>query len=196
MKVAFLHARQDPKFAHFMLASVRRHMPAAELVHLTDEETPGIDGCRVVRGRWCGNPMLLKMRHLSDLTGDVLALDTDVIVQADLSPVFYFPFDVALTWRDGPIWDQKGNDLTKIMPINCGVMFSRNPAYWAACLAWCARHDIQDWYADQLAVANVRGFDVLRLHCDNFNHTPLQKADDVSGKYAVHYKGKRKEWML
>jgi hypothetical protein len=81
------------------------------------------------------------------------------------------------------------------MPINCGVMFSRSPAFWHACLEWCSGKDV-GWYADQLAVAAVwKRFNVLRLHCDNFNYTPRSRDEDVSSRYAVHYKGKRKEWM-
>jgi hypothetical protein len=198
MIVGFLHARQDPVYARLMVASVRRHMPDATIVQWTDYDTPEVEGVdRCERKHWDGRfPMLLKMGFLANTEGDVLALDTDVLVKADLRPVFGFPFDVALTWRDGPIRDPEGNDITKVMPVNCGVMWSRSRTYWQACLRWCDINDVRDWYADQLAVANVRGFDVLRLHCDNFNYTPLRADEDVSSRLAVHYKGKRKEWML
>ena len=39
MKLAFLHARQDPKYAVLMVESVKRHMPQAEIVQLTDFDT-------------------------------------------------------------------------------------------------------------------------------------------------------------
>jgi hypothetical protein len=83
------------------------------------------------------------------------------------------------------------------MPINCGVMFTRNPAFWAACLEWCAQHEVTDWYADQLSVAAVhKRWNTLRLHTDNFNYTPLKRHEDVSRRLIVHYKGDRKEWMV
>lgn len=196
MKVAFLHAGQDPKYALKMVASVRRHMDC-EILQLTDGSTQAIEGCVTVRMPWTdGNPTLFKMRHLAEISGDVLILDTDVIVQADLSPVFKLPFDVALTWRPGPIWDRElGVDVTKAMPYNCGVMFSRRQQFWHECLDWCDGKEL-GWYADQLAVANVSPYwNTLKLHTDNFNYTPSRQDEDVSRRLVVHYKGARKDWM-
>jgi hypothetical protein len=167
-----------------------------EIIQLTDMETPAIDGCSVVRAEWIDNPMIFKMQRLADLEGDILALDTDVVVNADLSPVFAFPFDVALTWRDGPIYAPDGTEVTQLMPINCGVMFCRNPEFWKACLEWCNIHEVKEWCADQLAVPRIQGFNVLRLHCDNFNYTPFKQHEDLSRRLVVHYKGERKAWML
>jgi hypothetical protein len=194
MRIAFLHARQDPRYAEMMLASVREHM-SAEILHLTDETTPALDGCTVVRREWIDNPMLFKMGHLAELDGDILVLDTDVIVRADLGCIFGLPFDVALTERDGPIYDSGGKDVTRAMPFNCGVMWSRNRDFWLACLKWCEGKPV-GWYADQLAVAAMfPKWDVLRLHCYNFNYTPKNASEDISTRLAVHYKGHRKEWM-
>lgn len=196
MKLAFLHVNQDPKWAELMVASVRRFIDC-EALQLTDIDTPLVSGCTAVRRQFDGeNLTMFKMEHLSNIDGEILVLDTDIIVQKDISKVFAFDFDVALTWRDGPILSDSGQDLAKLMPINCGVMFSRSPAFWAHCLEWSKEHP-GGWYADQFAVAaNWRRFNVLRLNCDNFNHTPNTKAEDVSKRYVVHYKGKRKEWML
>lgn len=197
MIVAFLHAKQDPKYSEAMVRSVRANMDA-HVVQWTDEETPGVEGVDDVKRRpWRhGNPMIYKMEFLREQDSEALILDTDVIVQKDVGSVFSLPFDVALTWRDGPIYDPEGKDLTKIMPINCGVMFHRNPEFWEACLKWCEDKPV-GWYADQLAVAGVwKWFDVLRLHCDNFNYTPKSCDEDVSSRLIVHYKGKRKDWML
>lgn len=196
MKLAFLHARQDPKYALLMIESVRKHMPHAQLIHLTDEDTEGIEGCEVRRRPWhVENPIFLKMEHLREIEGEVLVLDTDVIVQADISPVFGLPFDMALTWRDGPIFDDAGNDVARLMPYNCGVMFQRNPMFWDACLHWCAKNS-PGWYADQLSAVNIAPkFNVLRLHCNNFNYTPRKAEEDVSRRYVVHYKGKSRKFL-
>ena len=194
MRVAFLHARQNPIFAEIMIRSVRKHMPGIEILQLTDDDTPAIDGCTVIRKTWMKNPMVFKMSHLADLSGETIILDTDVIVQADLREVFEYPFDVALTKRKGPILDSNGVDVTKLMPYNCGVMWSRNPAFWKACVDWCAP-DV-GWYADQMAVANVSPmWETYVLDAEVWNYTPSSKHEDVSTKKAVHYKGLRKEWM-
>ena len=196
MRVAFLHAKQSPRYANWMVGAVREHMPGVEILHLTDAGTPAIEGCTVVRREWeHDNPMIFRMEHLAALEGEVLVLDTDVVVQRDLSPVFGLDFDMALTWRDGPIMDGKGVDITRAMPINCGVMFQRNSRFWRECLRWCVGKD-PGWYADQLAVAQtIWRFDVLRLHCENFNHKPRSADEDVSGRWAVHYKGNARRLM-
>jgi len=196
VKLAFLHVGQEPKWASMMVASVRRFVDC-EALQLTDMDTDTIEGCTAVRRVFDGDNMtMFKMEHLANLDGEILVLDTDVIVQKDITKVFAFDFDVALTWRDGPVWADSGQDLAKIMPINCGVMFSRSPAFWQHCWEWSKEHP-GGWYSDQFAVAaNWRRFNVLRLNCDNFNHTPNSKSEDVSKRYVVHYKGKRKEWMF
>ena len=180
-----------------MLQSVKRHMPGVDVLQLTDDDTPAIDGCEVVRMPWDGKaPMLYRMRHLAQLSGDVLCIDTDVMLQANLGHVFAFPFDVALTWRDGPILDTNGVDVTKFMPINCGVMFTRERRFWRECVRFCESHNFEDWYADQIAVTKVYPhFDTLRLHCDNFNYTPAHAADSL-GRLALHFKGDRKPMMV
>ena len=193
MRIAFLHAKQNPKYADWMVAQAKSVVPGVELVQLTDAS---VAGCTVVRRHWDhDNPMIFRMEHLARLSGDVLVLDTDVALQADVSPVFGLPFEMALTWRDGPILDKMGNDITKIMPFNCGVMFQKDPTFWEDCLAWCSGKDV-GWYADQISVAMVAPTrNVLRLHCDQFNYTPRREDEDVSMRYAVHYKGNSR-WMM
>ena len=196
MKVAFLHAKQDPKYARLMIASVMEHMPNIDILHLTDSDTPALTSCIVIRRPWShDNPMIFKMEHLAELDGEILVLDTDVIVQRTLVDVFRFDFDMALTWRSKKIVDADGNDITQLMPYNCGVMFQRNKLFWKEALRFVSDKDV-GWYADQLAVANLAPhFNVLKLHCDNFNYTPKSADDNLSSRYAVHYKGVSRHLM-
>ena len=197
MIAAFFHAGQADTFARIAVAAFRA-TNGCKVLHLTDEVTPGLDGCEVVRLPWDGQQaMVFRALHLAQLEGDVLSLDTDVIVQRDLSGVFDWPFDAALTQRDGPIKTQDGFDLVSIMPFNGGVVFSRSQQFRRDVHAWCEQNKAQDgWYVDQLALAQVaKNYNVLKLHCDNFNYTPRSPAEDVSKRFAVHYKGPRKDWM-
>lgn len=203
MVIAFLHARQSPDCAALMVAAVKRHMPAVTLLQLTDETTPILDGCVAKRRPWNAKVMLWRMEHLCDLNeSELLVLDTDVIVQANLKPVVWHPFDAALTWRAGPIWDRDGNDVADLMPYNCGVMFARGASFWQACLArmLLMHEDAQAWWGDQIAVRKVAEsgeFRILELKCDEYNYTPSHADEDVSRRRAVHYKGpNRKQWML
>ncbi len=198
MIIAFLHAQQDDECALLMLESVQRIMRKVPCVQLTCRDTPALPNCAVRRLPWdMASPVRFRLQHLSELDGEIIVLDTDVIVQRDLRPVFWFPFDVALTRRDGPIYQPDGVDVVKTMPYNLGVAFSRGPQFWRDCLrCFDAQYADRPWYGDQLAAATVAPlFKVLKLHCDNFNHTPGHAAEDVGERYAVHYKGKRKAWM-
>lgn len=173
-------------------------MPGVEIVQLTDETTPAVVGCTVLRKAWTHqNPMVFRMEHLADMDGEVLCLDTDCIVQADVAGVFSLPFDVALTFRDKPVIDpESGRDLTKFMPFNTGVIFSRSKAFWLECLDRLPRQDL-GWYADQLVVAKVaEKFDVLKLHTDNFNYTPREASENVGNRLIVHYKGKYRKSIM
>lgn len=199
MRVAFLHARQDPACALLMLESVRRH-GIDDIIQLTDETDPALPGCAVQRLPWDGTGVMeFRLRHLAALPDqDLLLIDTDVLIQADVRAVFSFPFDIGLTRRDGPIFDAEGNDITVVMRYNGGVVFSRRQAFWQQCHAWIEEQDagLQDWYGDQVALAKFSPqWNALLLHCDNFNYTPLDRDEDVSGRLLVHYKGRRKEWM-
>ena len=206
MRIAFLHVvndekfrytKNDHRFVHVMLDSVRRTMPNTDIVHLTDEKTESIDGTITVRRQFNhDNPTLFRMECLAELEGELIVLDTDLIVQKDIRPVFTFDFDVALTWRSDKIIDINGVNITALMPYNTGVMFLRNQKFMRECVEFCDGKDF-GWYTDQGAVAEVsKRFNVLKLHCDNFNYTPEKKSEDVSSKYVVHYKGIRKNIIL
>jgi hypothetical protein len=196
MRLAFMSVGESPRYALMMLASARKVMPGIEVIQLTDMETPEVDGATALRLKHIYDDLTtFRMAHLSTLEGDVICVDTDVLIQSDLRPLFAFNFDVALTWRNKQILDPNGVNITKLMPYNTGVMFQRNPRFWAKALEWCRGKDI-GWYCDQVAAAELAPqFNVLKLHCDNFNYTPKSADEDVSMRHVVHYKGKSRKFL-
>jgi hypothetical protein len=201
MRVCFLHARQDRAYAEAMLASLRDAMPRVSVLMMTDADEAPIGGCEVQRIPWDGkNWAVWRMSHLAALpAGEWVSVDTDMVIQHDLAKVFAFPFDVAVTQRDGPILDTTGRDITKHMPYNAGVVWWRNPDFWKAAHIWIMQQPepVQKWYGDQLALAALTPkYNTLKLHCDNWNHSPMKATEDVSKRFIVHYKGSRKPWML
>jgi hypothetical protein len=206
MRIAFLHVVDDAKFkytendhrfVHVMLDSVMRTMPNTDIIHLTDESTKCIDGTITIRRPFVhDNPMLFRMEHISAIDGDVLVLDTDVMVRKDLRPIFSLDFDVALTWRSDKVIDTNGVNISDLMPYNTGVVFSRSAKFWKDCVDFATGKNF-GWYADQASVAVIsERYNTLKLHCDNFNYTPKSASEDVSSRYVVHYKGKRKNFIL
>lgn len=189
--------QEPPRYANAMIHSIVRYMPEVDIVQLTDDDTPQVPMVReaIRLKNTFANPMIFRMHHLSRLSGDVLCLDTDVMVQADLSPIFQFDFDVALTQRHHKVVDPDGNDISKLMPYNTGVTFTKNRLFWKE-----AVDAVKDcgfgWYSDQIVVAKLaKYFKVLKLDCDNFNHKPRSAEEDVSGRYAVHYRGKARKYL-
>lgn len=187
-----------------MVASVRSAMPGAEIVQMTDRVTPQVPGVdTAIRHDWDGGKlMIFRLAHLAALDRPAsIILDTDVIVQRALDPVFERPFDVALTIRHEAVTDLDGVNITPQMPYNTGVMFSRQARFWAEALEYCRRlpGNRHDWYGDQLSVKHVvdtGAFDVLELPCDDYNYSPRTEEENIEARYAVHYKGARKEWMI
>ena len=189
--------------ARAMVESVRKVMPHCNIVQQSDMGTTAVVE-DVRRLEWDGlHLMTYRLKHLATLpSADYLILDTDILVQKDVSDVFKQPFDVALTRRTGTImW--RGMDIAKAMPYNTGVMFSRSAKFWAECYEWCskAQDELQNWFGDQMsvrAIADKKKYVLLELPCGVYNYTPSSVIEDVSDRAIVHYKGAagRKQWML
>lgn len=206
LTVGFMHIGKISKVAQIMVASVKKAMPAARIVQMTDTDTKPVTGVDdVIRKRYDGKfPMPYRLLHLKDFPEtDAIFLDTDVVVQKDLSPVFESEFDIGLTVRDEPVVDPEGIDITITMPYNTGVMFSRPSGrpFWEAAYRHClAFSDYEkEWWGDQLSVKAVADTTTLKLKtfpCSLYNYTPEKSGQDLGEKFVVHYKGARKEWML
>lgn len=214
MKVCFVHtegpysAEEIPihrALAKRMIASVKKHL-ACEVVQLTDPLTPLIDGVDAVyrlspKGMaWI--PYNLGLMSRQD--GEVLFLDTDCVVQEDLRWVFNHDFDVALTFKQSRFAIYKDPEgVVHQLPSNGGVMFSRNPQFWADKKLIVEK--MKDpmslaWWGGGIALQEIikdQRYKVLWLDAQRFNYTPNDEDEDLSKKAVVHYKGRhRKHWNL
>jgi len=200
-KVTFLHVGEDSRLPELMVQSVLKAMPGVEIVQLTDLHTKHVKGASsVVRKPFNGLLMTFRLEHLANITGNWLTLDTDIIVNSDLSHVFGQDFDVALTKRYGKILDERGKDIVAMMPYNTGVMFSRNPQFWKEAYRLLLKMpaSAHQWWGDQLSVrlvADSKKYSLLELPCDNYNYSP-KNLDDHKQCLVLHFKGARKEWIL
>jgi hypothetical protein len=144
----------------------------------------------------------LRPLHQSRVEGEWLFLDTDVIVRRDVGCVFAEAFDIALADRNWTHMEPTPG-LTRKMPYNAGVAFSRCPDFWRyvheAVMArpkWAT-----SFMGDQMAIAHVLrahpvSFDLEVLPGMVYNYPP--NARDDRGIYdaaIVHFKGSRKVWM-
>jgi hypothetical protein len=206
LKVGFFHAARTETghgaLAARLIQSVRRAMPRAAIVHLTDEATMPMAGVDEVRRR-AGGPIALACleAYAHAGPGPWLFVDTDVIVQRDVSSVFEEPFDIAVADRVGTLRPkEQGTKFMARMPHNKGAVFSRSSAFWfdAAALLRTMSEVRQDWMGDQVAMnlTIAAGRYRVRVLPSRYNYPPHRRDEDVSDKAILHFKGARKAWML
>lgn len=198
-----------PEVAALMVDSVRRHMPGAIIVQLTDEWTeavPGVDTLiRMVKGADFINWRLRHMVEIGDTFEKILWMDYDVIAQSDLREVFdLHAFDIALTKRDATD-STISAEILRVCPHNMGVGWSWGSAwgFWRKALSiYQARPRRDGWMDGQIAieqaideVRSVNSLKVISLAASVYNYTPRSENEDLSGRKAVHYKGGRKIWI-
>jgi len=178
-------------------------------VHLTDEQSPALDGADEVIRRPRERMARLRMQHQANLTGEWLFLDADVLIQEDVRRVFDRPFDVAIADREWPHLKPAGG-FTEAMPYNSGVMFSRCPRFWVEAyeLLTALPKPEQTWMGDQMVICELiasRRFTVVELSGARYNFPPaVDPNDDLRLSAAleasaaiVHFKGpQRKPLML
>lgn len=113
---------EQRQMARISMASVRRHMPDVEIVHLSDHRTKTLEGADSVMAiEWkAGHSNRGDLHAL--VHGDVLFLDTDTLIARDLRPVFDGSFEVAVAKRpDAWAGPEKYNQ---------GVVFSSDEHFW------------------------------------------------------------------
>lgn len=190
------------EFAKLMLKSAKAAMPDVEVWHLTDADTPALEGVDGVH-RIGGNlPMAARrMSHNASLTGDWLFIDPDIIIRKDVRKVFDAPFDIALTDRIGT--DMEGTPYAKSMPYNLGVAFSRSPRFWKRVLLHMSglSPKLQQWTGDQLVVCAMIKQDMVpdfkvRILPGRIYNFPPTSADDGKDAAICHYKGPRKAKLM
>ena len=202
MNVCFMFAGDLPdEIAMAHVISVRRAIPGAWVIQLSDETTPRLRFVDEIRRKQYQDLIDMRFAHMEDLPGENIVLDYDCVVQDDIRAVFNEPFDLAFTRRpDGDV--TASASVLAQSPHNLGVIFQRESgqAFWARVRkGWLAVDDRDRWMDGQVLVSRcIRelGFNVLELPGETYNYTPTSEDEDVSRRAVVHYKGKRKAWMV
>ena len=206
MRVGFYTAyKRDP--IHYILGrnmvrSVRRAMPGVEITQLTDLTSPPVFGIDSIR-RLPHEPLCIATaRHYSLCDGDWLLIDTDIVVQRDVRPVFSdATWDFALTDRVGTL--VPGESLFPWCgQFNIGVVFQRNGrAFWSAVVDGLKKSsfDHQHWMGNQIVASRLiaaGGWNFTMLPGLEFNYPPRTSTDPAAHAAIVHYKGpQRKQWL-
>lgn len=143
----------------------------------------------------------------------IVFLDSDILINDSLLPIFKNEFDVAVTWR-----------ANEIMPINGGFLILNNTRpeitkrfFKRYITIYQEKYaDKAAWFGDQLALRDCVGLNVLKLAgqeivdiegcrilllpCDTYNFSPKNRYQEIcsnlSDKAVLHFKGERKRLML
>ncbi len=221
-KLTFINKEFDQRaMIATMFKSVRLFHPGCKCIVLTDNNTDNfpmaseceikrfdIDPRKIILSRLIAQIEYLKKYAVHE---DVLFLDSDIIVNANLEHVFNQDFDIAVTFRES----KKG------MPVNGGMLFvsgrrkERSLAFfervYAIYMNTYAHHDV--WWGDQFAlrdalnlrdftantVVDADGVRVLLLSCDEYNYHPPESYRSIlvelKNKKVLHFKDMRKKMM-
>lgn len=204
-----------------MFKSARLFHPGCRCVVLTDAETDflpiealaeirryDIDPRRIILSR-----LIAQIDYLKNYAGndDILFIDSDIILNANLDHVFDQAFDIAVTYRPSK----------KDMPVNGGMLFvsmrrkDRALAFFERVYdTYMSKYVSNDvWWGDQFAlrdvikvkdfaantVLDVDGIKVLFLSCNEYNFKPAESHRAIlfalEGKKAIHFQGRRKKIM-
>lgn len=206
-----------------MFASARQTEHVLRTVVLTDKNTD-FSLCRtpidsIVRAEINANKLMMERTRTqlsyvesSPFTAPIVILDSDILINAPLKPIFDLDFDVALTWRE-----------SKAQPINGGFLILNNMRpdvsrrfFQKFSTIYSERYaDQAAWYGDQLALRDcvglsikeygkrnlieVDGCRILLLPCDSHNFSPENKYAEIRAdrpeKVVIHFKGERKRLM-
>lgn len=188
--------------ARIMVASARKHMPGTNVLMITDAKTSALDGVPVVRFSTDGYadfiPWLTNACSLME--GEVLYLDSDVVVQRDLRPLLNVDADIVLPYRGMKMVDGH------LQPFIFGCVAYKNAAIWKEIrdrvLAMPEKE--RQWYGSQIAVFDmwveqsngIGKWKIASVPRNVYNYTPRDAEDAPADKWVLHYKGrKRKAWM-
>lgn len=194
--------------AEALIRSVRATMPGVPVVQFTDERTAAVSGVDVV-ARLPLEPLArLRVRHQAACEGDWLFVDTDVVIQRDVRPVFDQSFDIAITTRN---WKhlKVAVGFSERMPFNTGVVFSRCPAFWQDVYKRLGKlpAEAQAWMGDQQAICDLIAskprYDIAFLKGSRYNLPPAMAPDDtelsaqLEAKASIlHFKGGERKALL
>jgi hypothetical protein len=203
MIVTFALQAEHPYFPVFprvdlLTASIRKHLPDAKIVQLSNLDFPAADDVdEVIRIENKGDFIewaFTALIQLLERGEPVIQLATDIIVTGELSSVFNDEFDVAACRY--PAKDRGDGafcgDVNFINQSGIGL--------WKDSLEYYRLHpEIRDgWEGGQTAmleVAKTGKYSIKELPYDVYCYTPEDYDEDISAAKIVHFRGNRKGMM-
>lgn len=182
--------------ADLMVASVRKHMPQAKIIQLSNKDYPDLLHVDEVHRRpnrgdfieWAFGATL----DIINRGENILQIATDVLINDDVSSVFLNDFNIAACRY--PQKDRADGAF-------CGDVNFIKPSsrvFWQMVESYYLSHpEIRDgWEGGQKAFLEVsKHYKVHELPYDEYCYTPDDYDEDVSKAKIIHFRGNRKGMM-
>lgn len=219
MAFVFLHVGSDDLAPTLLVGSIRKHLPDADIVQCSDEDTRAIEG--VTRVHRCsgdtGNLMSFRLSSFGalGLAEPAAYIDTDMLMVRAIDPgKVVGDGDVAVCERSFGRSDLinisfKGMDLSEYTNKTFGEIYPylacftavRDHAFWRSC--WEELQALPEkfryWYGDQEAIRNVAGSGAYRVRTapERVYGCLPEHAERSGAPRLLHFKGpNRKAAML
>ena len=215
----FFHVGNDLTMPTAMVASVKKHNPGAEIIQVTDRETPTVEGVTWAHPT-SGDPkhlMLWRTQAFAalQLSQPALYMDTDMLVRRPIYPelllgdaliavtrrTFMREAIFNVNQRGHDYFEYAGKTLDEVYPyIGCGTITPDGAAWVALAERYAALPDkFKAWYGDQEVLRDyvnaVPPFVVKYLPEHQYACLPEHFAS-FPHPVIAHYKGNRKAQML
>ncbi len=184
--------------ARYTIGSVRKNIPGAKIVQLSNDTFPGIEGVdEVLRHPYRGDFIMWgfgAMIKLCERPENILQIATDVLVCKNVRDVFNDDFHVAACRY--PAKDRNDNafcgDVDFIKPGG-GEIFNQALAVYQS-------FRVKDgWEGGQTAFLRATidtSLTIKELDYDTYCRTPDKQQDNLDEAALIHFRGPRKLWMI
>lgn len=181
-----------------MVESVRQHMPRAIVCQLTDTKTRGLPFVDEVRRVEGANYAYLLYKHMASLPEPFIRLDYDMLIQGDLSHVLD---DTDLAFNTHGDSTVVNSDWGKKYPFATCVWAAKTGGHeFAESFRKIHLESGEDDWLGLVPSVNKAiqstPFAVKTLPGEIYNYTPKNRDDKPDTALVIHYKGRRKAWML
>ena len=199
MNIAFTSIGNRPHTV-YMILRLRETMPNANLIQISDFDTPkheGVDVC--IRTEYNEELSLFILKAFTIVPySECLFVGDDTIFQKDVSHLLDDDYEVLICTR--PIMGDGVNKNYHInMPYNSGFVITKNPIFWKDCYDLAKTYDkkYRVWLGDQMAINDIIKSGKYKLkEVDGRYYNAVPKKKNNNGlAYVFHYKGDRKEWL-
>ena len=189
------------------VGSIRKHMPNAHIIQLSDMETPKVDDVdevikeRRLFARSKNNVHYEGYRLLSELDVDELMFaDMDFIFNDSVEHLFDGDFEVSLCDKRGPGCGIRTHQIERYPYL--GVIITKTKEFWKDCYKYMLGFEKKRWPDNMEAVAKIVDsgkYKVKFIDGNIYNKVPRFKDDYNPDAKIYHFKGSkkvdRKEWM-